>query len=322
MKIWNIVKEDFEPKLVNEDWKKNVLATVIGISSLFGNVKAQNKLSGDINVTQSVKNSFVKLDIGKVFESGRYRFDKREENILSSELRKFGAEILKNPTADFIIEIVSSESRVTNIDMEPESSTYKNKLDTGVLANKRAETARYILENFVAELKKSGVLKGNVTFVTPPVILIGDTPWPSINPSTKQKRTSNDSLYTKDQFVYANIEIISKKSNTTKYSIYSEKGEPIYFNQRLIGFVFYESRKSKDISKSGNENESYNSVLFKTVVKDKQVSGNKSENVYLKTFIIPWEWWNKNVDPSHAFSEKIYNYILNNFEVKSEGNFQ
>ena len=63
-------------------------------------------------------------------------------------------------------------------------------------------------------------------------------------------------------------------------------------------------------------------VLFKTVIKDKKVTGNKNENVYLKTFIIPWEWWNKNVDPSHAFSEKVYNYILSNFEVKSEDNYQ
>lgn len=36
MKIWDIIKEDFEQKPVNEDWKKNLAATAIAASTMLG----------------------------------------------------------------------------------------------------------------------------------------------------------------------------------------------------------------------------------------------------------------------------------------------
>lgn len=36
MKIWDIIKEDFEEKPVEEDWKKNLAATAIAASTMFG----------------------------------------------------------------------------------------------------------------------------------------------------------------------------------------------------------------------------------------------------------------------------------------------
>lgn len=40
MKIWDTIKEEFEPVDINEDWKKNVAATAIAAASLLGG-KAQ-----------------------------------------------------------------------------------------------------------------------------------------------------------------------------------------------------------------------------------------------------------------------------------------
>ena len=167
MKIWEIIKEDFEPQQpLEEGWRENIMATVISVAGLFGSLKAQNKLPAttDVSVNQQVKGDSIKLDFGRLFHSGKYIFSKDEGELLRTELRKLGSQILKNATSDFTVEIVSSESRVTNYDMEPTSPTYKQGLKPGELAAKRAETARFILSNFIEELKKDGVFTGNVNF--------------------------------------------------------------------------------------------------------------------------------------------------------------
>jgi len=243
MKIWNIIKEDFEAKPnLDEGWKENVLATIMSVASIFGGVKGQNMptSTSNVSVSQQVSDSTLKLDVGKLFKSGRYRFDKQDDAIFKDELRKFGKEIQKSPTSEFTVQIVSSESRVTNYDMEQSSPTYGKPLGVGELAKRRAETVTFIFTNFAEQLKKGGILKGDVKFMEPK-ILIGDIPWPSINPETKQRRTNDDSLYTKDQFVIVNVKISKPaevKPSVDKFAAYAGMGEGIYLNNQLWAMAF------------------------------------------------------------------------------------
>jgi hypothetical protein len=319
MKIWDIIKEDFEPKQpLEEGWKENIMATIIGVAGLFGNLKAQNKLPEPtkINVNQQISGDSIKLDFGKLFSSGKYVFSKDESEMLKSELRKLGAQMIKNPSADFTVEIVSSESRVSNYDMEPTSPTYKQPLKPGQLAEKRAETARFILSSFIEELKKDGVFTGNVNFVLPPKILVGDVPWPSTDANGIQKKSDHPD-YTKDQFVYANVKLAKSKTATyDPFAAYSDRGEAIYFNNKLFGMAFTPTRETKDIKTAGNLNTGYQNVLFKVVKPDTPLKGDKNEKgVYQKTYLIPSDWWNKNVIYKKLTQDNI-DYITSHFEVK------
>lgn len=321
MKIWDVIKEDFNKKPnLEEGWKENVMATIIGIAGLFSQAKAQQgPNSTNMSVNQQVSDSSLRLDIGKLFKSGRYRFNEKDDATFKDELRKFGKEVLKNPTSDFVVQIVSSESRVTNYDMEESSPTYGKPLEIGELAKRRAATVNFILTNFSEQLKKSNVLKGDVTF-TEPKILIGDVPWPSTNPTTKQRRSNDDSLYTKDQFVIVNIKIVSKPPTTQvdPFAIYGGMGEGIFLNGRLWAMAFYPMRKSNDIKDAGNIDAGYQNVLLKLVKPDTQLLGKKDEKgVYLDTnYIIPWQWWNEKTGTTHTFTPEIADYIGKHFQVR------
>lgn len=318
MKMWDIIREDFESSNnLNEGWKDNIMATIFGIASIFGGLKAQNKTlpADSVNVSQQMKNDSIKLDIGRFFESGKYSFTKADSKSLGEELRKLGNEILKNPNSEFIVEIVSSESRVPNYDKEPSSPTYNQELPEGELATRRAQTVQFVLETFVKELKENGVLKGEVKFVTPPTIRIGKATWPSINPETMKRRVWSDPMYKADQYVYANIKINPNKVDP--FSAFAEMGEPIYRhdNKQLFGILFYDTKKTDKISVSGNLNTAYQNVLLKTVKPNTAISGKKNDpNVYLKSYIIPFEWWNSNVH--YGLTEANIDYITSHFEVK------
>ncbi len=326
MKIWEIIKEDFEGKKpLDEGWKENILATVISVASLFGNVKGQDQASNsNISVNQQVKNDSLKLDMSKLFPSGKYILNPADDAVIKNELRRFGAEILKNPTMDYMLEVVSSESQVTNYDMEKSSPTYGQKLPVGDLAKKRAETINFIFTNFIQEMKKEGALKGEAKFVNPR-ILIGDVKWPSVNPITNQKRTNADPAYSKDQYVFVNVKIVNgrnvamTKTDVAKPAIdfkaFSHMGEPIYFNEKHYAMLYYPTRNSNDINQSGNLNTGYQDVLLRVVKIDKPMSGKIDEKgVFLKSYLIPSEWWNKNVQ-GDRLSEKIVQYINANFEI-------
>lgn len=314
MKIWDIVKEDFDgTQQVDEGAKENLMALVFSVASMFGGLKAQDKLPSktDMSVTQTIDKDSIKLDMGKLFGSGKYQFNKSDSTKLANELKKLGTKIAENPNADFVIEVVSSESRVPNYDAEPSSPTYKKQLEVGQLAEKRAQTAMLILKTFTEELKKEGVLKGDIKFVLPPTVRIGDVSWPSVDPSSKKELTKDDSLYTKDQYVYANVKILP----VNKFQAYSDMGEQIYVGDKLYGFAFFATRDTKNKAVAGTKNTGYENVLFKMVKPNKAVSGKKdSAGDYIGTYLIPWEWWNKNVHYKRLTPENIED--LKQFEVR------
>lgn len=313
MKIWDIVKDDFnKPSTIEEGWKNNVLATVLAVSSLFNVAKGGvTGPKGDVSVSQQVGDS-MRLDIGKLFKSGQYQFHPEDEKIIQSELLKFGKEIQKNPVSDFVVQIVSSESQVPNYDAEPTSPTFKQRLDTMELARKRAETVDFIVKQFTEDLKKRGVLKGNVTFVQPQ-ILMGKVPW-------DPKLGKDNQVYSKDQYVFVNIKI--KKGGqpaqtTNNFDAFADMGEKVLYNNRAVGMVFYPTRKTDNQTQAGNTNTQYQDILFKVLKPETELThgftGKKNENAYVASYVIPWQWWNKNVFNSTLTQDNI-NYIKNNFK--------
>lgn len=318
MKIWDIVKEDFEGKQpLEEDWRKNLLAVALSVATMLGNVKGQDKgpAANGVNISQQVKDSTMKLDLSKLFTSGKYRFDANDNQAIQNQLRAFGKQVLANPTSDFTIQIVSSESQVTNFDAEPSSPTYKQQLGKGDLAKKRAETVNVLLSDFANQLKKEGVLKGDVKFTTPK-ILIGDVPWDG-----GKKLSKDDPSYTKDQYVFANIQIKKGASGLNKtpndpFAAFADMGEIVYNGNQAYGMIFYPTRDTKNIQNQGGLNTQQQDVLLRTVKPNTQLSGKKDQQgVYTGNFVIPAKWWNANVANNHLTPEQVQ-YVTSNFAAK------
>jgi len=291
---------------------------------MFGSAKAQQgaKNGGDdVKVGQQVKDSTMKLDISKLFTSGKYRFTEKDNAAIQQNLREFGKQVLANPTSDFTIQIVSSESQVTNFDAEPSSPTYQQQLKKGELATKRAETVNLLMSDFANALKKEGVLKGAVKF-TPPVIKIGDVAWPSVGPDG-QKLSKDDNQYKKDQYVYMNIQIKKGAGNTANYTpnsdpfaAFAEAGEIVYNGSKAFGMIFYPTRDSKTSHDGGNLNTQQEDVLLRTVKPNTQLSGKRNqEGVYLANYIVPAKWWNANVANNNLTPENVQ-FITSHFAAK------
>jgi hypothetical protein len=299
MKIWDIVKEDFEGKEpLEEGWKTNILAAAISLATMFGKASAQKgpNAQADVAVSQQMQGKTFSLDLGKFFQSGKYQFNEQDKQAIEGELRNFGKIVLASPTSDFNIQIISSESQVPNYDAEPNSPTYKQPLKQGQLAQKRAESVMQLLKTFADELKKNGTLKGEVKFVDSKV-QVGDTPWDG-------KLSKDDPSYTKDQFVKANIQVTKGSGasvtpgggNPDKYANFASRGEEVYAGHNMFAMIFYPTRATANNTQSGALNTGDQDVLLRKVKPNTALTGNRNEQgVYTQDYIIPKQWWNKNL---------------------------
>jgi hypothetical protein len=305
MKIWDIVKEDFEStqQPIDEGWKTNILAAAISLATMFGKANAQKGPNAQPNVelSQQMQGKTLSLDLGKFFQSGKYQFNEQDKQAIEGELRSFGKIVLASPTSDFTIQIVSSESQVTNYDAEPNSPTYKQPLKKGELAQKRAESVMQLLKTFADELKKNGTLKGNVNFLESKVE-IGKTPWDG-------KLSKDDPKYQAEQFVKANIQV-SKGSGTVtpgggngdKFAAFASRGEQVFAGHNMYAMIFYPTKATSSVTDNGALNTGDQDVLLRQVKKDTPTNGDRNQKgVYLGDngqggdYIIPKAWWNKNV---------------------------
>jgi hypothetical protein len=300
MKIWDIVKEDFEStqQPIDEGWKTNILAAAISLATMFGKASAQKgpNAQADVAVSQQMQGKTISLDLGKLFPSGKYQFSEQDKQAIENELRQFGKLVLASPTSDFTIQIVSSESQVPNYDAEPNSPSYKQPLKQGQLAQKRAESVMQLLKTFADELKKNGTLKGEVKFIDSKV-QVGNTPWDG-------SLSKDDPKYQSEQFVKANIQV-SKGSgssvtpgggNSDKYAAFASRGEEVYAGHNMFAMIFYPTKATSSATDNGALNTSQQDVLLRKVKPNTALTGDKNEEgVYTQDFIIPKQWWNKNV---------------------------
>lgn len=298
MKLWDIVKEDYEgtQQPIDEGWKTNILAAAISLATMFGKASAQKGPNAQANVAmaQQIQGKTISLDLGKFFQSGKYQFSEQDKQAIEGELRQFGKLVLASPTSDFTIQVVSSESQVPNYDAEPNSPTYKQPLKQGQLAQKRAESVLQLMKTFADELKKNGTLKGEVKFVDSKV-QVGNTPW-------DPKLGKDNEAYQKEQFVKANIQV-SKGSGTEtpggggdKYANFASRGEQVFLGTNSFAMIFYPTKATTSATQSGALNTGDQDVLLRQTKRDAVLTGERNQpNIYTKDYLIPKSWWNKNV---------------------------
>lgn len=281
--------ENFDnQELVEEGWKENVMALIIATAGLFSGAKSQStqttltKPQVETLIKKTAEQSSAKIPIGQVFSSGKYSMNSVDKSKLESVLVQLGAFIESHKNTQMSITIESSESKVTNYDGEKPG---RIKLDTGEIAKLRSNTAKEMVNTFLKKLNVQNVK------VTEPKILIGDVPWPSIDPKTKKQRTKDDSIYTKDQFVNIIVHITGKENKVDLYSVYAKEGESIFMNNRLIAIACYNTRSSKNIEDAGVLNTGYQDVLLRMVTPDKS---SDDPNFFTGVaYEIPSFYWNK-----------------------------
>ena len=196
---------------LNEDWKKNVIAAAFALSSVLGGKASSNfKDSTSKQEISFNKSDSLKIPIGTLFQSGKYTFQNTDENQIYDKLKEIGEFIKAHENSQFAIDIVSSESQVPNKDAENVTKDkagnpiYK-RLDKGVLAQKRAETAKFMISTFLSQLDKNHLIQGDV-HINDPKILIGNTPY-------TQGDDPKDSKFTNEQYVNIIIHIVGNTKN-------------------------------------------------------------------------------------------------------------
>lgn len=296
-----LVESHYEHQL-EEGWKENIMAAVIAASSIFGGgAKGQTKSDTKPGTEQSVtKQSPLSINFGTAFSSGRYLIKGSSQDTLITKLEEIGRYIAKNPSADYKIEIISSESQVSNYDAEKPGRV---KLDTGELAKKRATVLNIAVKEFTDDLKQNGILQGNVDIKIAPV-LIGKE---KFSPGVDNK---DDAKYTKDQFVKLIITTIPKQVD--KYAKYSNSGERIFMNNKAYAMVFYPTSATIDRSKEGGLSTPYQNVLLKTIdLKGLEMAGKSinpninASNQYIATYEIPWNEWNRTAGTTNQITQDM-----------------
>jgi hypothetical protein len=261
IKLTNLLIEIHQEQL-EEGWKENILAAAIAASSIFGNAKSQTKVDNKPGTEQSVtKQSPLSVNFGTAFSSGRYLIKGETEKILVDKLEEIGKYIAKNPSSNYTIKIISSESQVPNFDAEKPGRV---KLDTGELAQKRATVLNAAIKEFTNNLKQQGVLQGNVNIEIAPV-LIG-----------KEKFTSgvdnkDDSKYTKDQFVKAEVVAVPKDTTIEHFKLAGSKWETAYRNTSSVEFLmFYTTNVTTKKFEPGSLNTGYSDVLIRALIPERE----------------------------------------------------
>jgi hypothetical protein len=295
--LLNEIEQERREQQLEEGWKENIVAAAMAASTLFGGIKGQTPGMGNIGNKAGIEQSTIKqvkqgpLDVnfGAAFPSGRYLIKGPSQDTLVNKLEEIGKYIAKNPTSDYKIEIISSESQVPNYDAE---KLGRVKLNTGELAEKRATVINAAIKEFTDNLKQQGVLKGNIDIKTSPA-LVGSEKF------TAGVDNKDDAKYTKDQFVKVKITATPKSvPNKTHVKASATDTEPIYAPGEgskvnpAIGEIWYTTRVAVD-NESGTVNYNPGDVYairflkdFKDWGKDDQgnkirsVNGDINQNVY------------------------------------------
>ena len=223
------------------------------------------------------------VDFGSTFPSGRYELTGENSKDITDRVMKIVNFAKGNKLKNLKLNIVSGESLVPN--QEPFNK------ERGSLAKARsAELKNYLLS----------VLPRLLNF-TPEIVIsqpvIGRTPF---NPKTDNK---DDPKYTREQFVNVVIDALKSDDLTRKSSV----GETIYLNNRVVALIEKPLSDSKSVSDAGNLDVNRNDLMFKVVKPDTQPPQ------VIKTYKVPWSWWNEKVGPSKTITQELYDYIIANF---------
>jgi hypothetical protein len=156
-------------------------------------------------------------------------------------------------------------------------------------------------------LDKQGVFKGAYDIRTGKPV-IGTTPY-------KPGEDPHQDKFTAEQFVNVTVEAEggAKPSSTVNFSAYAKDGEMIYIpagpvSNIAIGEIRKTLRDTRDIKDNGLKDGGYQDLLLQEIDKLGKLTG--------KSYMIPWQWWNKVVGQGHYLSAEQWQHIQDNFEVK------
>lgn len=97
------------------------------------------------------RSNVITVDLGSYFKSGESKIDITSKETMMSQLKPI-SDFIKQNGGNVKVTIVSSESRVPNRDSET-----KERLGEGVLAQRRYDTAKSVLEDYIKTLGVNGV---------------------------------------------------------------------------------------------------------------------------------------------------------------------
>ena len=239
-------------------------------------------------VNESIQSVFgdhkLTMNFNKSFPSGRYKLDPTDVDGLTELLTEFST---KYPTSQIVVNITSSESRVTNRDVYLANRPV---LPVGELATRRANELKSLIEKDLTNLTNQGKLTNKFSFTINK--LVGTEPY-------KRGDNVNDPKFTKDQFVKVVVSgtksepQVDKPEDWTKFSVDPQ--------------VFYNSNDNHlwAMGYYSIEDPGHTKVLLKSQTGDGEM------------YLIPSDWFNNNIH-STLISPQVIADIQAKFNVKNQ----
>lgn len=172
------------------------------------------------------------IDLGNEFPSGKWKLTPQLQQNLDAQFAKLADYIKVQGTSGATITINSGESKVPNHDAEaqPGADGKFPALQPGDLANKRSQTVKSAVDQFVAGLKQQGVDTSKIQVVVAPPKVEG--------PDWKPGMSPDDPQFKQHQFV--NVQASATAAANNPLSQYATKGEVIYDSaKKAFGTLHY-----------------------------------------------------------------------------------
>ncbi len=289
-----------EIEKVDEGLKEWIISGALALA-LHGGAKSQTSFnqpaSKDYSLSQKRADSIIKINFGNEFGSGIYKQDKSNAESIKQKLAEIAKFIKDNSKKHIVIHVNSSESLVPNVDIET-----GKRLPQGALANRRAESAKGLITDFMDALTSKGEFTG--TYKIDTTTKIGTTPF------KQGVDDKNDNKYTKEQSIEVTVSTEKEiESKADEFAVYAKMGERIFkqSNKHALGDIYYKTRSTANIKDAGNLDTGKENVLLKTLGENGKYDG--------KVYLIPSDWWNQSHN-YNVLSDSDMSYIESHFRVK------
>lgn len=157
-----------------------------------------------------------------------------------------------------------------------------------VVSKKDSQVVAVVQKPIIIEKKKDTTVAVTAKIKTPPRV-------------TAKTETAVAVTESEPEVEY--MQPVVKKKKVISEDDYENTGVMIHGEGRTVGILFKSTAREKKY------------LLYKTVIQNRALSGQRGEDVYTGSYIIPVGWWNENVANNTPTWEQM-NYILLNYKVK------
>jgi hypothetical protein len=328
-----IENKNLDEQEIEEGFKNSMMAVAMAASSLLGANKSHgqsmtNPAATSQSSVKATQQNVLNVPIGTLFRSGRYIIGNEKQEEIKAKLVEIGNFVEAHPNTNFQVNIKSSESLVPNKNADSASigsdGTGKPMyapLGKGELANKRNQTATELINTFMDQLKKQGLLKGQVK-IDKPEAIIGTSPY-------KQGDNPAEDRFSQEQ--YTNIVITavaaansSDSSTGIDFSKYSQSNDIMLDNnQHGIAVLLFPTSKSNTVKNNGSLDTPYENVVISFLGAESVKTGmastqgqfnfSKSQKASGPSFKVPWAWYNQNIKNHTITPQNVKDIVSHNF---------